>query len=551
MSSRTTAHYDNVARNTVTKKARKQLRTYPIREFNNLVKRSMLSYICNRPDFPPGCRVLDVCCGRGGDIFKYNAIAPSFVHFVDVSTDSINEAVRRFNTGKKNIDYEAKFGIADCFSDELEKLLGDSDPFDVIVCHFALHYAFESREKFTTLMNTLTKYMKPDAYFLATFPNATTIRDNCGFEISTQLSNFNNGIMSIQPLTIRGAGHPETNSFGQEYLFSLEDAVTNCPEYLVCTKLFEHYLAYYNIDTIIYDGFHESVSSLGIDPDKIPAGVDDDPFNPLRAANWQVVDLYNVFIGQKGINVAPAPKVFTNYRGLVQEHCQKLGCDLPRFNEYPVEANLWVSEGRVGPTFSKLDDTVFISNPQATKKEAQQQAASFMLLYLEKQTSCVVEDCLKEDTAEVNEMLRQTIPENGPIDMFVHIDADHISFVGLSITRVYPSVHFIFNCGYGSELGHLREFTSTPQRNVEIRKATEPLRNLADSMILVSAAQLSILRPKIPHVVVSRDATVYHAQKLIPYSKCVTTLEDLTQLLESDWGGLRSEFPSTPKWSWS
>jgi len=511
------AHYDRVAEHTLSRKKRRDLRTFPIREFNNRLKRAMLHEV--RDVIPPSPRVLDVCCGRAGDAFKYNDITPQSVLFVDISTASINEAARRYHTGRQSgcINYEATFATADCFAGtELAAAL-TGRRFDLVVCHFALHYAFRSAETLTTFMGTLAAHMATGAHFLATYPNYHTLRRLLAHDDGVWRDRYSNSLMTVE------VTYPFTDArslgFGNEYLFSLEDAVTACPEYVVPPALLRAYLENHSLHTTLECGFTDAAQRYGLSL-------------PNDADMQQVVALYTCHIAIMRDGILTTSTVEPNYRGVLQEECQARSLALPTYSESPSDSTWseWTSTVRVTVGLVEMQET---SQPKSAKKRAQQEAAALMLRRL---------------AADDDKIAARRIPED--TDLLVHVDADHISFVSLSLTQLYPSVQFMFYCGYGSDVGHLRAFSPIAHPNVTVHRAPSPLKNFADSMILCAAAQAAVRNPTRAQVVVSRDATVYHAELLLPHTRCVTTLEQLTPALDSFYAAATTTMNTTPP-TWS
>lgn len=262
----------------MTKRARRELRTYPLRDYNNNIKRALLEWLPKSPASPP--RILDVCCGRGGDIFKYTTIQPSFVYFVDISAESINEAVRRYEVGRSDVAYEAKFGIADCASDELRQLLSGQAPFDIVVCHFSLHYMFASEQRLDIFMRNITSCMAPAAFFVATFPDFQILRSLC----TSTWQPYENEVMRIEPAT--QTSRDTEQQFGQEYFFSLEDAVFRCPEFLIPTALFHAKMTQFHIAQRLHENFLRT--SLVTPPSAIT----------IPTALTEAISLYCAYVGQ-------------------------------------------------------------------------------------------------------------------------------------------------------------------------------------------------------------------------------------------------------------
>lgn len=492
------AHYDSVAQNTITKRSRRQLHTYPLREYNNNIKRNMLTKFVTQP----GARILDVCCGRGGDIFKYTDVKPEFVYFIDISSESINEAVRRYEAGRRNINYKAKFGIADCGSNELASLLDGQRQFDVVVCHFSLHYMFANENMIDTFLQTITNFMTPDALFLATFPDYESIRSLC----SKKWKKYSNAVMTIDPNN-NICEETSKYQFGQEYFFTLEDAVTNCPEFLIPHTLLQHKFRQFGLQTQLHENFLQQ--SFGV--------VFNSKSNELR----EVASIYCAHVAQKIFSI--------NYKEKLEAFCRQHSFETPQYIPYRHYRG-WCCNVTVGTTR-------VTSNVYSCYDRAEQGAAERMLDRLE---SMFVGDCPADTVFDV-----ASTPDKA--DIIVHVNMSEASFITSQLLRCYRSVHFIFYCECHTNV-HFDDGLS----NYTIRTIFKECS--ANAMMMVSAAQLSIKFAGIPHLLVSKvssyDSMLRQAELLIPYTTYVTTAYALDYKLENDLGGKHIEFPSTPQWTW-
>lgn len=57
----------------------------------------------------------------------------------------------------------------------LDPLLNPDDVFDVVTSQFVIHYAFETEKKVRTLLENVSKRLKPQGQFVGTIPNSNWI----------------------------------------------------------------------------------------------------------------------------------------------------------------------------------------------------------------------------------------------------------------------------------------------------------------------------------------------------------------------------------------
>jgi mRNA (guanine-N7-)-methyltransferase len=113
-----------------------------------------------------------------------------------------------------------------------------------------MHYAFESETKVRTMLDNVTKYLRPGGRFIGTTPNAeillyaTLSSVLAALTISCRSSladarrkdpntlKFGNNVYNVH----FDSSTPST--YGHRYMFFLADAVENVPEYVVYWKNF-------------------------------------------------------------------------------------------------------------------------------------------------------------------------------------------------------------------------------------------------------------------------------------------------------------------------
>jgi SAM-dependent methyltransferase/RimJ/RimL family protein N-acetyltransferase len=107
---------------------------------------------------PANPRILDLACGRGGDLFKYKDTfgQGTYIYGVDIDKDAISEAKKRvIGKGARNI----RLAVADVSNPKLDTS-GWGEPYDIIVCNFAAHYFFKSRESLSSFARLINRYSK-------------------------------------------------------------------------------------------------------------------------------------------------------------------------------------------------------------------------------------------------------------------------------------------------------------------------------------------------------------------------------------------------------
>eukprot|EP00767_Chilomastix_cuspidata_P002070 gnl/Chilomastix_cuspidata/2191.p1 GENE.gnl/Chilomastix_cuspidata/2191~~gnl/Chilomastix_cuspidata/2191.p1 ORF type:complete len:383 (+),score=177.37 gnl/Chilomastix_cuspidata/2191:1398-2546(+) len=220
---------------------------FPLRNFNNLVKSCLISQFGVR-----GSAVLDLCGGRGGDLFKYiKALRPSYITIVDVALFSLMDAAKRYNKylamarrdpAKVIAPPPLDLVWADTFYHTLPEhftlRMNEGFEFSLASCQFALHYSWETESRARKLLENVAGLLAPHHYFVATFPSKEQIlaRAQVALEEAGAVSSIGNDFYRIEfseELTPDRLEQIRAASFGVSYKFFLADAIDTCEEYFV------------------------------------------------------------------------------------------------------------------------------------------------------------------------------------------------------------------------------------------------------------------------------------------------------------------------------
>ena len=147
-------------------------------------------------------RVLDIGCGKGGDLGKWQ-LAPQKIGLyvgLDPADQSVVQARDRYagmRRGRKPI-FDARFYVKDCFGEWVGDVpilrdvgvdatisnQGASGPsrwgaggFDVVSMMFSMHYAFESEDKARTMLRNVAGSLKKGGRLIGVVPNSDAISE--------------------------------------------------------------------------------------------------------------------------------------------------------------------------------------------------------------------------------------------------------------------------------------------------------------------------------------------------------------------------------------
>lgn len=236
--------------------ARSQSRIFFMRNFNNWLKSVLIGEILEKVR-NLGHRqvsVLDLGCGKGGDLLKWRRGGINHLVCADIAGVSVEQCQSRYEDMKRKSHaneriFSAQFITADCSKEVLAEKLDDAElMFDICSCQFVYHYSFESEQKADMMLRNACERLKPGGFFIGTTPDAYELVKR--LEASDSLS-FGNEVFNV---TFHSKGtYP---LFGCQYHFSLE-GVVDVPEFLVYFPLFEHMAKRYNMRLVLKQRFSE------------------------------------------------------------------------------------------------------------------------------------------------------------------------------------------------------------------------------------------------------------------------------------------------------
>lgn len=263
-------------------------------------------------------RVLDLCCGKGGDIKKWVHGSVAHVIFVDIAGTSVERCKDRYKSlPRRGSSFTAEFITADCTRTRVrEKMQDVTMELDLVSCQFAFHYCFESLVQAEVMLKNASECLRPGGRFVGTIPNAAEIVRRAR-EDPTRLGNdlFSVNLLCEEPYPL----------FGAKYDFKLDDVV-DCPEFLVhfptlvkLAKTFGLKLVQVRPLSQLFRDFEKSgrrlLSSMKAleqfptsDGNQLGDSVHykhvkdasvDKPVGTLSAPEWDVVSLYLAFVFEK------------------------------------------------------------------------------------------------------------------------------------------------------------------------------------------------------------------------------------------------------------
>ncbi|KAJ6513875.1 guanine-N(7)-methyltransferase domain-containing protein [Mycena vitilis] len=292
-----------------------QRETSPIiglKSFNNWVKSVLISRFAHpalagsklvgRGPRPSRGKVLDMGCGKGGDMTKWAKARAAEVLAVDIAAVSVDQARSRWQQ-QRGPSFDATFAALDCYTEPLSKAFSPAKlatPFDVVSMQFCMHYAFESIHKARCMLDNVSRWLRPGGAFIGTIPNADQLLQNLeAVPPDAPDLAFGNEVYKI-----RFEDRVHKPLFGHKYWFYLQDAVENVPEYIVHWDNFVQMAAEYGLHPIYKKEFHDVFSEHSEHPEFKPLMVkmkvvDANGESAMDEHQWEAANIYIAFAFEK------------------------------------------------------------------------------------------------------------------------------------------------------------------------------------------------------------------------------------------------------------
>ncbi|KII88966.1 hypothetical protein PLICRDRAFT_159944 [Plicaturopsis crispa FD-325 SS-3] len=248
-------------------------------------------------------KVLDMGCGKGGDLNKWVQADVRELIGVDIADMSVDQARSRWEGMPRGRRPEANFAALDCYTESLSKAFSPAllaQPFDVVSMQFCMHYAFETVQKARCMLDNVSRWLRPGGVFLGTIPNAEQLLERLdALPPDAEDLSFGNSVY-----TIRFEDRKRRPIFGHKYTFFLQDAVENVPEYVVHWDNFVQMASEYGLHPVYKKEFHQIFEEHQEDPEfkerlvrmKV---VDANYESAMDEDQWEAANIYIGFAFEK------------------------------------------------------------------------------------------------------------------------------------------------------------------------------------------------------------------------------------------------------------
>lgn len=230
-------HYNQVEQKPIKERSKSMI--IELRRFNNAMK-SLMHHMAfkftevSTPNKREPYRVLELGCGKGGDLPKYlRNDKVGLVVGADIADVSIEQCKERYNAMKQSNGrcFRGEFFVADLTRVDIEKKLHELkifDKFHVASTQFSIHYSFESFEQAVRYISNAANNLIKHGIFIGTYPDGPKL-------LRLARESKTPGLYEVDDiLSVRFDPEDLQNPkpFGTKYHFKLKEVV-DCPEFLV------------------------------------------------------------------------------------------------------------------------------------------------------------------------------------------------------------------------------------------------------------------------------------------------------------------------------
>ena len=186
----------------------------PLKKYHNQIKRQLINRFAGGVD-----RLLDLACGRGGDLLKWADAGVGHVTGVDLSPGEIDEAKRRW-AGMRASGQGDGMGVDFRVVDTLGTAPWAEPPqHDAVSCMFAAHYFFSSEASARQFLANVAANLKPGGVFFGTVPSGKRV-------MAAIKAGGSWPLVETPALRLEARWKGQASPFGAAYTCAIGDTVT-------------------------------------------------------------------------------------------------------------------------------------------------------------------------------------------------------------------------------------------------------------------------------------------------------------------------------------
>lgn len=264
-------HYNLVEQKPIRERSKSVI--IELRRFNNAMKSLMhhaaFKFAVILGERKP-YRVLDLGCGKGGDLPKYlRNDKVGLVVGIDIAEVSIEQCKERYKAMKQSSGkcFRGEFFVADLTRVDIGRQIRELgfksfEKFHVASTQFSLHYSFESFEQAVRYISNARNNLVRHGIFIGTYPDGPKLiklarekgQGEGVYEVEDILS------IKFEPEDLKCP-----KPFGTKYHFKLAEVV-DCPEFLVHPEVLEKLMTMLGLYKVFDRSFEENLKEAISNP---------------------------------------------------------------------------------------------------------------------------------------------------------------------------------------------------------------------------------------------------------------------------------------------
>jgi mRNA (guanine-N7-)-methyltransferase len=214
-------------------------------------------------------KLLDLACGKGGDLSKWKNAKIKDVIAIDISKPCVEYGKNFFKTypkPKPTVRYiwgdtskliwpEQECGKSTMDKERMKEWIPNKNDFDVVSCQFCIHYYFENELKLRTLLQNVSDNIKIGGYFIGTCFNGKNVFNLLkGIKVSDG-SIDDKTIWKIEKDYKIRTFKDEKPNLGQKIKVYIDSIGETHIEYLVNLSYLESMMTKYGFELVEYKSF--------------------------------------------------------------------------------------------------------------------------------------------------------------------------------------------------------------------------------------------------------------------------------------------------------
>ena len=212
---------------------------------------------------------MDLGCGKGGDLGKFNYERIRNYLGVDIAPGQLKDAIFRKLNGKIEFPMLCIENRGEVDPDIFYKDIPEEMYFDLVSAQFCIHYFFESELSVRNFLANVSRKLVKGGFFVSTFPDANVILkkllqddDEESDYLVTENESFSiimnrDELRKQSPFGLKYGFFLDDDLIGRKETISNMTRIEYVPEFLICKDKFFELAQEYDLEVVLDKNFHE------------------------------------------------------------------------------------------------------------------------------------------------------------------------------------------------------------------------------------------------------------------------------------------------------